>query len=524
MLQPLSKLHTFTPDGQPAGIKTVRLFCIIAALILLIACINYVNLVTARASNRNKEVSVKKILGGKRRQLIAQLTVEAVLLFFAALVLSTVFVGFLFPLFNKIAGKEMAFSLFCFPTLLVYGVTTAAVILLAGLYPAIHLSSFKPLDAFRGGLTGQGKHRFLRKTLVVVQFVFSFGLIVAMIVIGSQLNYMRKKDLGYDKENVFAFMVRNMYTRYETVKNELAKNPYIIGVSGSGGGFRGGNNLNWDGKVLNDNPYITSQEIHHDYLRLMNVQLASGEYFSENDDKYVLINEEAVRIMGMDNPIGKRIWSDENSRIDYTIKGVVKNYNFENLKEPVKPLMLTLTKYPLYIYVKTAEGGAQNALASVEKLWQEYNPNHEFMYSFLEDEFDMMYKADLRVGKLLYIFAFIAIFISVLGLFGLVTFIAEIKKKEIGIRKVMGASVKDIVMLLSKEFLILVGVAMLIAFPLAYYWLDKMLQDYAYRIHISWWMFALAGIITLLFTLISVGWQALKAATANPVNALKRDN
>jgi putative ABC transport system permease protein len=522
ILQPLLKLHLFSTDGQPEGMKTAQLFCVIAALILLIACINYVNLVTARASKRSKEMSMKKIVGGKRRQLMTQLTGEAVLLFFVALALSTIFVYLLFPSFNGIAGKEMKFSLFSSPVLWVYGITTAAVILLTGLYPAIHLSSFKPLDVFRGGVSGQGKHKFLRKSLVVVQFVFSSGLIVAIIVIGSQLNYMRKKDLGYDKENVFIFSANDMYMHYDMVKNELSKNPNIIGVSGSLPGFTG-SELQWDGKESNDNPLIFQTMMCHDFFRLMNVQLISGEYLSEHDNKYVLVNEEAIRVMGMDNPTGKRIWSDVNSRIDFTIKGVVKDYNFESLREPVKPLMFSLDRYPFNLYVKTVEGGAKSALASVENLWNEYNYNHEFKYSFLEDQFDHMYKSDLRVGKILYIFSFIAIFVSCLGLFGMVTYTAETKTKEIGIRKVMGASISNIVSMLSKEFLILVVIAMLIAFPLAYYWLDKMLQDYAFRIEIGWWMFAIAGIIIIMLALITVGWQAIKAATANPVKALKME-
>ena len=525
-LQPLLKMHLFRSDGQPEGMKTVRLFCIIAVLILLIACINYVNLVTARASKRSKEISVKKIFGGERKLLILQLTGEAVLLFFVALALSTIFVYSLFPLFNKISDKEMVFNLFSLPTLLVYGITTAVVVLLAGLYPAIHLSSFSPLDAFRGGATGQGKHRYLRQTLVVGQFVFSFGLIVAMIVIGSQLKYMRKIDIGYDKENVFTFMVRNMYMHYETVKNELSKNPDIIGVSG---GFLDGTTtvkVDWEGKASGDNPQdFSRQEFCHDFFQLMNMQLISGEYLSEHDiGNYVLVNEEAVRVMGMDNPVGKQIRGAIYSRTDeyYTIKGVVKDYHLF-LKMPVRPMILSLVNYPLRIYIKTADGGAKSALASVEKLWNEYNSNHEFMYSFLEDDFNRMYKSDLRIGKLLYIFAFIAIFVSCLGLLGLVTFTAESKRKEIGIRKVMGASVSDIVMMLSKEYMILVGIAMLIAFPLAYYWLDWMLQDYAYRINISWWMFALAALITMILTLLAVGWQALKGAMTNPVDVIKSE-
>jgi len=257
----------------------------------------------------------------------------------------------------------------------------------------------------------------------------------------------------------------------------------------------------------------------------MSVPLASGEYLSENDDKYVLVNEEAVRVMGMDNPVGKRILGAINTRTDeyYTIKGVVKDYHFENLRQPVKPIILSVDNYPFNLYVKTTRSGTKSALASVEKLWKEYNANYEFAYRFLEDDFALVYRAELRMGKLLDIFAFIAIFISCLGLFGLFTFIAETKTKEIGIRKVFGASATNIVNLLSKEFLILIGIAMLIAFPLAYYWLDRMLQDYAYRIHIGWQIFVLAGIITLTLTFITVGWQAIKAATTNPAKSIKRE-
>ena len=517
-LQPLAKLHLFNADGQPAGMKAVRFFCAIAILILSIACINYVNLVTARATKRNKEVSVKKILGGKRKRLIGQLTGEAFVLFLVALSFSTLIINLLFPLFNQIAGKEMVFNLFSTPVLLIYGMMTVIVILLAGLYPAIHLSSFKPLDVFHGGGTGQGKHRYLRQSLVVVQYVFSFGLIVATIVIASQLNYMRKKDLGYDNKNVFTFEAKNLYSHYEAVKNELSKNPNIIGVSGMAPGGR--EISNWDGKELNNNPRISTEQICFDFFYLMNIQLASGEYLSETDDKQVLVNEEAVRVMGIDNPVGKRIWNDTDSRADYIIKGVVKDYHFYNLKTPIQPMMLSLTKYPFNLYVKTVEGGTQNALASVEKLWKAYNPNSEFRYRFLEDDFDRMYKADMRIGNLLFIFAFIAIFVSCLGLFGLVTFIAETKTKEIGIRKVFGANVKNIVSLLSKDFFILVGIAMLIAFPLAHYFLDLMLQEYAYRIRMSWWMFATAGAITLVLTLLTVGFQAYIAATSNPVEAI----
>jgi len=363
--------------------------------------------------------------------------------------------------------------------------------------------------------------------LVVLQFVFSFGLIVSTMVIGLQLHYMRTKDLGYNKENVFTLRAGALANHYDAVKNEWMKNPDILGVSGSTSNRMRPNNsrrgTDWDGKESDSNPVIFTDLICSDFLQLMNIQPSSGEYLSENDDEYILVNEEAVRIMGMDEPIGKRFWMNKGDEQYYTIKGVVKDYHFEALNEPVKPLVLLLGDQPYSLYVKTAAGGAKSAIASVEKLWKEYNPDYEFSYSFLDDDFDQTYKADLRTGKLLSLFACIAIFVSCLGLFGLVTFTAETKTKEIGIRKVLGASIGSIVNMLSKEFLILVVIAMLIAFPLAYYWLNRMLQDYAYHINIGWWMFALAGLITIGLTLITVGWQAVKAAMANPVEAIKAE-
>ena len=303
------------------------------------------------------------------------------------------------------------------------------------------------------------------------------------------------------------------------------KNPDITGVSGSLGesmSSSGSKKILCDGGTSDNPQFFSHQQICHDFFQLMKAPLASGEYLSENDDKYVLVNEEAVRVMGMVDPVGKQILAAINSRTDeyYTIKGVVKDYNFENLRQPVKPIILSVDKYPFNLYVKTTRGGTKSAIASVEKMWNEYNPNYQFTYRFLEDDFALMYKTELRMGQLLDIFAFIAIFISCLGLFGLVTFIAETKTKEIGIRKVFGASTTDIINLLSKQFLILVGIAMLIAFPLAYYLLERMLQDYAYRIEIGWQLFALAGLITLILTIVTVGWQAIKTATTNPADII----
>ncbi len=528
VLQSISKLHLFRTDGQPEGMKTVRLFGIIAVLILLIACINYVNLVTARAVKRTREIAVKKIMGASKQQLMLQQMGETLLLFLIALALSTIFIYLLFPAYNNIAEKEMVFSLLNPSVLGVYGVMAVCVVLLAGLYPAIHLSSFKPLEAFRSGASGRSKQGYFRKALVVLQFVFSFGLIAATVVISSQLSYMRNKNLGYSKENVFVVRARGMASHFDAVKNELMKNPDIVGVSASNsytmypGSSRGG--TSWDGNNPDHNPVFCCGWMQPDFLQLMGVQMASGEYPSAQDSTYLWLNEEAVRTMGIDNPVGKRFWLNRGDENYYTIKGIMKDYNFEALNQPIKPLILVpYSGSYSYFYIKTTTAGAKSSVALAEKFWKQYNTDYEFSYRFLDENFDRMYRADLRTEKLLYIFAVIAIFVSCLGLFGLVTFTAETKTKEIGIRKVLGASITGIINMLTKEFLILVGIAMVVALPLAYYLLEKMLQDYAYRINLSWWMFVLAALVTVVLTLLTVAGQALKAARANPVKSIKTE-
>ena len=524
LMQAITDTHLYRPNGEPDGIKTVRIFGIIAALILLIACINYVNLVTARAARRSREISVKKIMGGNRLRLMLQLSCETMIVFIIALILSTILIALLFQPYNTIAGKEMTFDLFSPSVLMIYGATAASVILLAGLYPAIFLSSFKPLDAFKRNNSKGGA--YFRRTLVVLQFVVSFGLIIGTIVIRAQLNYMRTLNLGYDKENVFTVDAGRLSSHYDATRDELLKNADVSGVSTFSGpnmhprSARGG--CDWDGRDADNTPMLYYGFACTNFIQMMNITLIDGEYPKETDISVVYLNEEAARIMRIEQPVGKHFRMSIDDSVSYIIKGVFKNYNFEALSEPIKPMFLiTSNKGMPSLYIKTTTAGARNAIAAVEKLWKEYNPDVEFNYTFLDDNFDKVYKADLRVGKLLSIFAIIAIFVSCLGLFGLVTFTAETRTKEIGIRKVLGASTTNIVAMLSREFLILVGVAMLVAFPLSFMLLKKMLQDYAYRIDIAWWMFAAGACITIILTLLTVGWQAIKAATANPVKAIQ---
>ncbi len=523
-LQQMTGQHLYNADGSPGGIVKVRLFAVISILILVIACINYVNLVTARTGKRSKEMGVRKFLGAKWANIVRQSMQETCLMLAIALVLATMLIYLLLPAYNQISGKSMEFHLFSPHVLIIYGIAIICILGLAGIYPSLYLASFgssKPVG-------NKNKHTSLRKTLVVLQFVCSVALIVSTLVITLQMNFIREKDLGYDKENIICFAAWSMGEHIDAVRNELQKNPDVSGVSTAS--FRNMLNhdfefgVSWQGreKAMKFN----FGRVDFDFLEVMNIQIVEGQMPPETSGgKYCLLNETAVREMQLKDPVGQTINCpsyQDNQAI--TISGVIRDFNFESLNQQVSPQILCCTKNnPGFFYVKTTTQGTQSVLGSIEKIWKQYCPDLLFDYSFLDDNFERVYKTDIRMGQLLYIFAFIAIIISCLGLFGLITYTAETKTKEIGIRKVLGASIGDIVNMLSKEFLVLVGIAMLIAFPLAYYWLEKMLQDYAYHITIGWWIFALAGIVTVVLTVLTVGWQAIKAATANPVKSIKAE-
>lgn len=526
MLQPIKDLHLYGPDGRPVGVEKVRLFAIVAVFILIIACINYVNLVTARAGKRNREMGLRKVFGAKRGNLVFQLMGETLLLLTAAFIVSIILAWLLLLFFNQLSGKEMGLQLFSGHTLAVYGVSLLGILTLAGIYPAIFLASFHPLKTVKAGISNNhSRHDWFRKMLVVIQFVCSVVLIILTIAVKQQLDFLRQKDLGYDKEYVFTVPTVMKYGSYETWKTELMKNHAITGVALSSGdnmiapGSKGG--VSWPGKCKD----VTFNLVYatYDFIETMGIPLIAGNISPNADESYVLLNEEAVKAMELENPVGIRLTSGEKY---LTVSGVVKDYNFEALNQPVRPLMIRCTNnlnILSYTYIRTTAARSKEAVEHTEKLWKEANPNDDFTYSFLDDNFDKLYRSDIRSGQLFSIFSVIAILISCLGLFGLVTYMVETKTKEIGIRKVLGASVSNIVNMLLKEFLLLVGISMLIAFPLAWYWMNKMLQDYAYHIEISWWMFALTGLITVVLVLLTIGWQAIKAATANPVDSIKTE-
>jgi putative ABC transport system permease protein len=526
-LQSFLNIHLYNPDGTASGMQTVKIFLIVAIFILLIACINYVNLSTARAMLRSKEVSIRKIIGAERKQLFAQFIIETALFFSIALVLAFVAIELLMPLYNNISGKQMQFNLFDAGVWKVIGLTVLVTLIVSSIYPALLLSSFKPISALKGKISlGIGNAAF-RKILVVTQFMFSTGLIIGTLVINAQLKYIREKELGYDKSYVFSFGMRDMQKNYEAVRAELLNQPGIHGVTSSSDNIISiGNNTgdtDWDGKDPNSQFLIHPMYIDKYYMDFFKVKLAAGKSFSgfKTDSGHYILNETAVRETGIVNPVGKRFKLHE---INGTIIGVVKDFHFASLKQKIEPAIFAFQPGNDWrISIRTTGADAPKAIKAARNIWKQYNSAFPFEYKFLDEEYDNMYKTDQRSGTLFNAFAAIAILISCLGLFGLATYTAQVKLKGIGIRKVLGATVVNITAMLSKDFLILVMISLIIASPIAWYAMNKWLQDYAYRIHIQWWVFALAGTSAILIAFITISFQAIKAALANPVKSLRSE-
>ncbi len=526
---PLNKLHLYTLDGREQGMMVVKIFIIVAIIVLLIACINYVNLVTARAMKRSKEISMRKIIGARKPELFMQLLSESLLTFSIALVLATGIIYAVMPLYNEIASKNIVFKPWSPDVLMVYGLTLLATLLLAGIYPALTLSSFKPLDAMKGKLSGMGSKGGFRKVLVVIQFSFSIILITSTIIIGKQLKYIREKNLGYNKENVFSFWMHNMNPHYEAALAELLKAPGIVGITECGVDIintsSGSTDIDWDGKSPEQRSFgIVQLPVERNFMQVMGLQLVAGSGFtgSPADSANFILNETAIKETGIKEPvIGKRL---SFHGIKGVIAGVVKDFHFENMHKKIQPLLMQYDKnWRGKMYVRTTGKDAAHAIAAVEKIWKRYNPDYPFEYSFLDNLFEDLYKKDINVGRLFNCFAFVAILTSCLGLFGLVTFTAESKIKEIGVRKVLGAGIPQIVGLISKDFLVLILISVAISFPLALYGLNRFLQGYAYRTSLSWWVFALAGGMTLLIAMVTISFKCVQAALANPVKSLRSE-
>ena len=526
-LQTLTSIHLITADGNSSALQTVRIFLIIAILILVIACINYVNLSTARSMLRSKEVGMRKIIGASKYQLFIQFIVESALLFALATLLAFIIIYLMMPLYNSISGKQLVFNLSDKNVWLVIGCSVLGTLAAGSVYPALLLTSFKPLEVLKGKLSvGIGAASF-RKILVVTQFVFSVVLIIGTIVITKQLQYIKEKDLGYDRTQVFSFALNyEVYIHFKAMYNELLKQPGISGVATSDNGFLGYDNTTgdtyWDGKEEGTTFLIHPNGIDEHLIPLLKMHLVAGKNFTgmPADSAHIILNETAVKQAGIKDPIGKKFTLYQ---IKGTIIGVVKDFNNVSLKQAIEPTAFYYTKAGGTVYVKTTGKYASKAIAAARKIWKTYSPDYPFAYSFLDDDYNKLYQSDEKAGELIKAFAAIVIIISCLGLFGLITFTAQVRTKEMGIRKVLGASVANITNLLTKEFLLLVMVAFVIAAPLAWLLMHQWLQDFAYRISISWWMIAVAGIAAVLISLITVSFQSIKAATENPVKSLRME-
>ncbi len=528
-LQNLADIHLVGADGNDAALRMVQLFMLVAILLLIIASINYINLSTARSMIRYKEVGIRKIIGANKKQLFLQFITETFLLFCVAIVLAVLFMTLFMPLYNSISGKEFHFSTIKRDAWEVIGWAVVGTLVAAGIYPALLLSSFRPIQALQGKVAGIGT-AFFRKMLVVFQFIVSVILIVSTLVISQQMRYVRNKNIGYDKNYVFRVpLTPKVVNHIDAVKNELSKQQGIVSVSTSNiydmsalGNATG--DINWPGKPANSNMVIGQAVMDKDFIPTMKMQFIAGKNFSGTpaDSAHYIVNEAMIKAMGLQPPyIGQSISFHNNKG---TIIGVLKDFNFKSLKKKITPLLFYSWDWKgNMLYVRTTARGAQHAIAAVKDQYKRYAGDIPFSYDFIDKQFEAKYKSDQRAGTLFNFFAGIAIFISCLGLLGLATFTAQRRTKEIGIRKVLGASVVNIIKLISIDFLKLVFLAIIIAIPLSWLAMNNWLQNFAYRTNISGWTFVVAGLLAISIALLTVSWQAVRVARANPVEALRRE-
>jgi len=519
-------------DGKSDGgrIQYVHLFSILAIFIMLIACINFMNLTTARSVKRAREIGVRKVVGAVRWVLIQQFIGEAIFLTFLAVIISLILVLLLLPLFNSITQKHISYPfghLYFWLTLLGLTLITG---IISGSYPALFLSSFNPAKVLKGAVKLSSGATWFRKILVVFQFVLSAVLIVGTIVISKQVNFLETRNLGYDRENlIYVPLEGDLTPKYEIFKDEALKMPgieYVTRISNNPTNFgssTGG--VKWDGKDPNLNVEFTQVSVGYDFAKTMKLKMADGRDYSRDfatDTLNYLINESALKRIGYVNPVGKPLtmWGKKGQ-----IVGILKDFHFNSLHDPIQPLIVRLRENEQYgdILVRTKPGQTKQALATIEKLCKELNPDFTFTYTFSDEAYQKQYKTEQIVGKLSKVFAFLAIFISCLGLLGLAMFTAEQRIKEIGIRKVLGASVGSLFALLSKEFLILVAISLVFAIPISWYAMYQGLKGYAYHTTIDWWVFVLSGVISIIIALVTVSFQTVKAALMNPVKSLRSE-
>ncbi|MBL7856470.1 MAG: ABC transporter permease [Cyclobacteriaceae bacterium] len=530
-------LHSKIQDEAEAGgdISYIYIFGAVAAFMLIIACINYMNLATARSANRAKEVGIRKVMGSQRSHLMAQFITESVAIAFIALAVSLVLIFSLLPLFNQLSNKQLPFSFVTqTPVMLSLLGVVVFVGVVGGSYPAFYLSGFNPVSVLKGKASIKGGNALFRKFLVVIQFSISIFMLICTLVVFDQLQYMRQKDLGFSKEKVIRIELASddLINKAPLIAERMRQAPGVTlaATSDSSPGSRIGKLLlqveDNEGKLSERGVDLYGAD--YDFVKTMGMNIITGRDFSRevsSDTTYaVLVNEAMVKRMAWDNPIGKKfIFGGGPNQNEKRVVGVVKDYHQNSLYDAIEPLLIVLNLKNNFLLVKTKEGDIRESVASIEKTWKEVNPGYPFEYTFLDQDFDSQYQSDEKRSQIFTAFSILTITIACLGLLGLAAFTTEQRYKEIGVRKVIGASVRSLVILVSREFFILVGIGTLLAFPAAWYFTNTWLQNFAYRIMLQgeWMTFLLSAVLAFSITFITVGFHVIRAASANPVTALR---
>ncbi|MFC2160716.1 ABC transporter permease [Acidobacteriota bacterium] len=526
-LQALSRIHLYSLSGT-GNIIYVFIFSFIAVIILLIACINFMNLSTARGGTRAKEVGMRKVVGARRSHVIKQFYGESLVLSVIALGIAIGLVFLFLPSFNKLSQKTLSFDLGNNLTILLgLLIITLFTGIASGSYPALLISSFHPVKVIKGGHSAGSSKSTLRKVLVVSQFTIAIVLIIGTLVVYKQLHYIRNQDLGFSRDQVLSISLsRTIRPSYPALKEDFLKHPSVLQVTAASNQPTQVGNINpvyWEGRGPDQYETWNFVTTDYDYIKTFQMTIVEGRDFSkefETDRQNYIINEEGAKRMGLEDPVGKlfSIWEYEGQVI-----GVVKNFHMTSLHNEIQPVVITLSSnWPSnFLFVKVRPENIQTTIKDLEEYWKKFAPNFPFEFQFLDESFEALYRTDQRTGFLFKTFAFLAIFISCLGIFGLAAFMAEQRTKEIGVRKILGATIPNIMGLISKEFMILLTIANVIAWPAAFFLVRSMLSRYAYRTNIGFWVFLAAGISAYIIALITVSYQAFKAARTDPAKSLR---
>ncbi|HEX5170335.1 MAG TPA: ABC transporter permease [Cyclobacteriaceae bacterium] len=539
-LQRITDIHLYSKiqDEAEAGgdISYIYVFAAVAAFMLIIACINYMNLATARSASRAKEVGIRKVMGSQRAQLIAQFITESVVLALIALAVSLVLIYGLLPLFNQLSNKQLPFTYVTQgPVLLSLVSVIVFVGIVGGSYPAFYLSGFNPVNVLKGKVAVKGGNALFRKFLVIVQFSISIFMLISTLVVFDQLQFMREKDLGFSRERILRINLSSdeLFKKSGIAAERMRQTPGVSAVSTTNAtpGQNIGKNLmkveDNEGKLTDRGVDLFSAD--YDFVKTMGMTIVEGRDFSReisSDTTFaILVNEAMVKRMAWDNPIGKKFVFGGGPNPEKHVVGVVKDYHQNSLYDVIEPLIIILRVNNGNLVIKTEEGDVRESIAAIEKTWKEVNPGYPMEYKFLDQDFNSQYQSDEKRSQIFTAFSVLTITIACLGLLGLAAFTTEQRYKEIGVRKVIGASVRGLVVLVSREFFILVGVGTLLAFPAAWYFTNTWLENFAYRIELEgeWATFLISGALAFVITLITVGFHVIRAASANPVTALKEE-